>query len=256
VPAADLAGVGARYEGLDGAGLAALLDLPAVFPFARISSTMDEAHRLAAAGAAAGTLVIADAQTAGRGRGGRAWTSRGGSGLFFTLVERPNDPDALEVLSLRLGLRLAERLDRFATLPIALKWPNDLQLAGGKLAGILVEARWRDGRPDWVAIGIGINLVAPADLPAAAGLASGVGRLELLAEVAPAIRGAAAARGRLSDDELTRYAARDVAAGRLCEAPVPGRVRGISAGGELLVETAAGVVPCRAGSLVLTEERT
>ena len=68
--------------------------------------------RAAAEGAPAGTLVVADAQTAGRGRSGRTWTSERGAGVWLTLIERPRDVDALDVLSLRVGLALAPALDR------------------------------------------------------------------------------------------------------------------------------------------------
>lgn len=216
---------------------------------------MDEAHRLAAEGALAGCLVIADAQTAGRGRGGRRWASPPGYGLWLTLIERPDDPAGIEVLSLRLGVRLAERLEPFAGAPVGVKWPNDLIVDGRKLAGILVEARWRGGRPDWVALGVGVNVVAPDDIPTSAGLPDGVDRLEVLEELVPAMRAAAARRGALDADELARYAARDVAMGRPCDAPVRGRVRGVAADGALLVDTGADVVQCRGGSLVLAEER-
>jgi BirA family biotin operon repressor/biotin-[acetyl-CoA-carboxylase] ligase len=90
------------------------------------TSTLDVAHRLAADSAPAGTLVIANEQTSGRGRGGKEWQSPPGAGLWLTLVERPVDTSGLGVLSLRVGLAAAEALDRFATEPIRLKWPNDL----------------------------------------------------------------------------------------------------------------------------------
>jgi len=88
--------------------------------------------------------VIANEQTAGRGRGGKSWQSSPGAGLWLTLIERPADTSGLGVLSLRVGLAAAEALDRFAPEPIRLKWPNDLYIDRSKLAGILVEARWRE----------------------------------------------------------------------------------------------------------------
>jgi BirA family biotin operon repressor/biotin-[acetyl-CoA-carboxylase] ligase len=229
---------------------ASLLGLPGVAVFDEVESTMDVAHAMAADGAPAGTLVVAEWQRAGRGRGGRRWLAAPGAGILFTLVERPNDVRALEVMSLRAGLRAARALDRFASGPVSLKWPNDLYLHGAKLGGILVESRWRDGRPDWVAIGIGINRLAPRDMPEAAALGGATDRGAVLSEIVPAIRAAAAARGHLSDRELADYAMRDIAAGRPCTAPCAGRVAGISADGALLVVTAAGVERCRNGSLV------
>ncbi len=101
-------------------------------------------------------------------------------------------------MSLRLGLRAARALDRYAESPVRLKWPNDLYVADGKLAGILVEARWRANRIDWVAIGIGVNVRAPTDVENAASLEPGADRVDVLAELVPALRAAAQARGPLS----------------------------------------------------------
>src|SRR5690349_22611932 len=153
-----------------------------------VGSTLDVAHELAAAGAEAGTLIVANAQTAGRGRMGRTWRSEQGAGLWLTLIERPADATALEVLSLRVGLALAPALDAFTDAAVQLKWPNDLYLRGRKLAGILIEARWREGHPEWVAIGVGINLRPPAAEPRAVGLGARVSRDAVLAAVAPRLR--------------------------------------------------------------------
>jgi BirA family biotin operon repressor/biotin-[acetyl-CoA-carboxylase] ligase len=244
----------ARFDGLDAAALAGLLGIPGVILRDAVDSTMDLAHEAAAAGAPAGSLVLADAQRAGRGRNGRSWASHPGGGLWLTLIERPADPAALQVLSLRLGLRLAEVLDRYATARVGLKWPNDLYVDGGKLGGILVEARWREGRADWAAIGIGINVVAPSDVPAARGLAPAVRRLAVLADVVAAARAAASAAGALSADEVRRFSDRDIAAGRACREPTPGVVRGINAEGELLIASGSTVASFRGGSLILVED--
>ncbi len=238
------------YDDRTAPDMASLLGLPAVALYDEVDSTMDVAHALAGEGAPAGTLVVAEWQRVGRGRGGRRWHAAPGAGILFTLVERPNDAGALEVLSLRVGLHAARALDRFASGGVSLKWPNDLYRHGAKLGGILVESRWRDGRPDWVAIGIGINRLAPSDMTDVAALGSAVDRAEVLSEIVPAIRAAAAARGHLTDQELADYARRDIAAGRTCSTPREGRVAGISADGALLIVTAAGVERCRDGSLV------
>jgi BirA family biotin operon repressor/biotin-[acetyl-CoA-carboxylase] ligase len=241
----------ARYDGRDAVALARLLDVPRVVVFDSTASTMDDAHGLATLGAAAGSVVLTDRQTAGRGRSGRRWASESGQGIWMTVVERPNDPSAVDVLSLRLGLRAARALDRYAASPVRLKWPNDLFIGTGKLAGILVEARWRSGRIDWVAIGIGVNVREPADVANAAALRPGVDRVDVLAELVPAVRAAAAARGPLTPSELDDFAVRDIAVGRTCVDPAPGEVRGITSSGELLVETATGLRAFRDGSLTL-----
>jgi len=216
---------------------------------------MTVAHDLAAAGAPAGTLVLAEEQTAGRGREGRAWASERGTGVWMTLVERPIDPTALEVLSLRIGLRAARVLDRFASQRVSLKWPNDLYIASGKLGGVLIECRWRGKAVDWVAIGLGVNVTPPRDVPWAAALLAGTDRLELLGEIVPAVRAASTARGPLTGAELEGFAARDLARGRRCTAPAVGVVKGIDAGGALLVQVNGATEARRSGSLVLTEER-
>jgi len=225
-----------------------------ILAYEEVGSTLDVAHELAARGAEAGTLIVAETQTAGRGRLGRTWRSEKGAGLWLTLIERPEDASALEVLSLRVGLALAPVLDAYADSPIQLKWPNDLHVNGRKLAGILIEARWREGQPEWVAIGVGINLRPPASEPRAIGLRPGVDRDEILERVLPALRSAAERKGPLDDDELAAFAARDYARGRRCTEPAHGTVAGIDASGALLVEVASETIRIRAGSLVLEEE--
>jgi BirA family biotin operon repressor/biotin-[acetyl-CoA-carboxylase] ligase len=226
-----------------------------VVVYASVGSTLDVAHDLAAAGAPSGTLVLADMQTAGRGRGGKHWTSEPGAGISLTLVERKVDPEIVELLALRLGLAAAASIDPFTEHAISVKWPNDLYTAGRKLAGILVEARWRDAAPEWVAIGMGVNVVAPAGVPNAAGLRRGTARVEVLRVLIPALRSALARRGSLDPSERDVLARRDMSRGRAIERPGVGRVEGISELGELLVRNAQGTVDrYRAGSLVFMEE--
>jgi BirA family biotin operon repressor/biotin-[acetyl-CoA-carboxylase] ligase len=230
-----------------------MLELPRVELLESTTSTLDVAHRLAARGAPAGTLVIANEQTAGRGRGGKSWQSAPGAGLWLTLIERPSDSSGLGVLSLRVGLAAAEALDRFAPEPIRLKWPNDLYIDQGKLGGILVEARWREHAVEWVAIGLGVNVQAPTNVETAAGLEPGTDRLDVLGDLIPAVLAASRATGPLQADEMEEFDARDLARGRRCVEPAVGRVAGISPTGELLVALADSVVPFRSGSLVLED---
>ena len=241
-----------RLDGLRAVELAALLDVPRVELFATVTSTLDVANSIAAS-APAGTLVIADEQTAGRGRHGRAWTSARGAGLWLTLVERPEDPLALEVMSLRCGLYAAEALDALADASIGVKWPNDLYVGGRKLAGVLIETRWRGTSPEWVAIGFGLNVAAPP-IDTAVGLAPGTTRRDAIVRLVPALRRAALATGLLTPDELSRWSARDVARGRVVETPGAGRVDGISPRGELLVRGAEDTVTAhRSGTLTFAE---
>ena len=231
------------------------LSLPKVEVFDSVGSTLDVAHERAAAGAEAGTLILADAQTAGRGRQGRSWTSEPGAGIWLTLIERPKDRSSLEVLSLRVGLGIAQALEPLIGEPLRLKWPNDVYRGLGKLAGILVEARWRGSELDWVAIGVGLNVRVPPDQPRAAGLEStGVSRNDALYAILPALRSAARATGPLTEGEMEAFAERDLARGRRVTSPTEGLVQGINASGALVVSTADGVATVQAGSLVLKED--
>ena len=242
-----------HYDGKSGDELARQLELPRVVVYEEVGSTLDVAHALAADGAPAGTLVLADAQTAGRGRSGRAWTSERGAGVWLTLIERPQDTAALDVLSLRVGLALAPALEAYCEERVLLKWPNDLYLGRLKLGGILVEARWRDQSPEWVAIGVGINVRAPKDEARATGLRPGAARGDILAAVVPAIRRAAQQTGLLDETEVAAFAARDLARGQPCREPANGVVRGIDMRGSLLVDVGSETVAVRTGSLILTE---
>jgi BirA family biotin operon repressor/biotin-[acetyl-CoA-carboxylase] ligase len=123
-----------------------------------IDSTNRRARELAAAGAPHGTLVTAGVQTAGRGRQGRTWEAPAGSALLCSLIVRELDP----LLSLRAGLAVAD----VAGAGASVKWPNDVLLDGGKVAGVLVEGRPGDG---WAVVGIGVNAAAaPAGVGAVA----------------------------------------------------------------------------------------
>jgi len=232
-----------------------MLGLPRVELLESTTSTLDVAHRMAARGAPAGTLVIANEQTAGRGRGGKSWQSSPGDGLWLTLIERPADASGLGVLSLRVGLAAAEALDRFASEPIRLKWPNDLYVDEKKLGGILVEARWREQAVEYVAIGLGVNVQPPRNVESAAGLEPGTDRLEVLADLVPAVLAASRASGPLKADEMEEFDARDLARGRRCIEPAVGRVTGITPTGELLVALADSVAQFRSGSLVLEDPK-
>jgi BirA family transcriptional regulator, biotin operon repressor / biotin---[acetyl-CoA-carboxylase] ligase len=126
----------------------------------RIASTSDEAKRLVAEGAPAGTLVWARVQTAGRGRQGRGWVSPAGN-FYASLILRPPVPVAMAAqLSFVAALAVADACLALApAAAISLKWPNDVLLAGRKLAGLLLESQSQgDGMLDWLVLGIGINL--------------------------------------------------------------------------------------------------
>jgi len=175
--------------------------------------------------------------------------------VWCTVIERPHDPRALDVLSIRVGLLAAEALDEFANERVGVKWPNDLVTrSGGKHGGVLVEARWAGPAIQWVAVGIGINVVPPADVSFAAGLRHGVRRVDVLAAIVGAIRSASSTEGWLTPDEVRRYAARDTLRGRRVASPAVGTVSGIDSSGALLVETVRGSELHRAGTIRFAED--
>jgi len=138
-------------------------DIPGFYTLVRrdrVTSTNDVAKDLAANGAGEGTLVVAETQSAGRGRRGKPWSSPAGN-LYMSVIMRP---DCAPVTAVQLGFVAGVALwDAIADcddpgMPLKLKWPNDVLLDGRKVAGILMEsATTADGRLDWVVIGIGVN---------------------------------------------------------------------------------------------------
>ena len=243
----------ARYDGKSGNELARLLALPRVEVFQHVTSTLDVVHSLGEGGAPAGTLVLADEQTAGRGRMRRSWRSDAGAGIWLTLLERPSSDEALGVLALRIALALAPALESFATSRALLKWPNDVYVGGKKLAGVLVEARWRGPRLDWLALGVGVNVRVPEGFDVA-GLRPGSDRVSVLAAIVPALRAAASKPGLLDPEEVEQFAARDLAAGHRCVEPAEGIVSGIATDGALLVTGRDGQTSVYSGSLVLDSD--
>ncbi|MDR2553071.1 MAG: biotin--[acetyl-CoA-carboxylase] ligase family protein [Treponema sp.] len=133
-----------------------------------LGSTMDEARILAARGAEHGTVIAADYQTAGRGRGGRSWLMKAGENLSFTVILRYPGSGIPPCLTLRAGLALSLAVEDFAPAlrgKTAVKWPNDLMLMqsggpGRKAAGILAEASGGT-----VYLGMGINVAQTAFPP-------------------------------------------------------------------------------------------
>jgi len=203
------------------------------------SSTQDEARRLLEAGEASpGHVVVADEQTAGRGRFGRSWMSPSG-GLYATFLV----PHAAGI-ALLAGVAVARALERFGG-AVGLKWPNDVLVGGKKLAGILIEA---DG--DIALVGVGVNIdEAPAE-----------GATSLRRVGAPARRADLLLAlwdefhtGADAAEILIEYRARSVTVGRQVRvmgrdgASVVGHAVDVDADGRLVVETRAGVLRISSG---------
>ncbi|MCW3041054.1 MAG: biotin--[acetyl-CoA-carboxylase] ligase [Solirubrobacterales bacterium] len=202
-------------------------------------STNDHARTLAAAGAVHGTLVTADAQTAGRGRQGRVWSAPPGHALLLSVILR--DPPPL--LPLHAAVAVAQTAAELAPrAAVGIKWPNDVQLDGRKVAGILAEGRPQE---DWAVLGIGVNVALRVeDLPPELhGTAATLG-------LAPAQREAVLqtllghlehALALTSGDLLDAWRARDVLRGRAVSwTGGHGTAAGVDGAGRLVVELDGG----------------
>jgi BirA family biotin operon repressor/biotin-[acetyl-CoA-carboxylase] ligase len=130
---------------------------------ATVESTNDVAWEALAQGAPDGAVVVADAQTRGRGRGGRRWHAVPGRSLALSVVLHQGcERGQLGLLPLVTGLALAQALERLGARP-ALKWPNDLLLGGRKVAGILCESRFVPRGGEAAVIGVGVNVALRAE---------------------------------------------------------------------------------------------
>ena len=126
--------------------------------FSTIGSTNQYAKKIAEEGAASGTLVIADEQTAGKGRRGRSWVTPPGETIAFTLLLRPKlSPDRVSMVTLVMGLAVAKAVNTLYPLKAGIKWPNDVVINGKKLCGILTEMSAEVMHVNHIVIGVGIN---------------------------------------------------------------------------------------------------
>jgi BirA family biotin operon repressor/biotin-[acetyl-CoA-carboxylase] ligase len=229
---------------------------PRLYHFERVDSTMDLVHELAGQGAEAGTAVVAGEQQGGRGSRGRSWHSPPG-GLWLSVLFRPVLPGAVEVMSLRVGLAVAEALDGLVLRPVRLKWPNDLMLGERKVGGILCEARWQGDTLAWVTVGVGLNVrnAVPEELAqVATALAAERPTItvdEVVHPIVAALRRLDLGADRLMTEEIQRFGRRDWLSGRDIRAPIAGRAAGVRDDGALLVHSTGGEVSLRSGSVEL-----
>ncbi len=191
-------------------------------------------------------MVVADEQTGSRGSRGRTWLAPVG-GAWVSVVVRPESAEGVALLSLRVGLLVAETIGQWieaGSVAPHLKWPNDLMAGSGKMGGILCEAKWQGDHPSWVVVGIGVNVHNPVP----AGLDPPAVRLADLAPGAPAgpevalilgniVASVETARGTLTAAEHARFDARDWLRGRNVELgpDTRGRADGVSPDGRLRV---------------------
>lgn len=250
------------------AELAGRFDVDAL---ATCDSTSSELLRRAETGAPAGTVIVADCQTAGRGRRGREWLSAPASSLTFSVLWRfPGSMARLGGLSLAVGVALVRALEGLGAQGIGLKWPNDLLVATtegqAKVAGVLVELA-SDRRGCQAVIGIGLNLVRPAGelSQPVAGLAqaglSAVDRHLLLAAI---LRELADVLDHFAADGFAalrpQWQQRHVWQGQAvrilgeAEPPLVGTCLGVDEDGALLLDTAAGKQRIYSGDVSLRPE--
>ena len=231
--------------------------------YSTVPSTNDLAGALAARGAGEGCAVIAEAQTAGRGRHGRAWSSPPGAGLYISTILRP-PTHALSLLTIAAGVAVADAIQLATGLDSQLKWPNDVYAGDRKLAGVLAEAGSMDEGSDadgdgprlrYVVLGIGINIMPaahPLDVAARATsiegeLGRGIDRGLLLTECFASLSARyEELRGGRPDGVLGAWRARSAATlGRTVEWDAGGPRRGVADGigddGALLIRTDEGL---------------
>lgn len=126
--------------------------------FSSVTSTQDIVRAAANAGAAEGLAVAAGEQTAGRGRAGRVWWSPPAGGLYLSLLLRPELPgEHVPWLTMCMALGAADAVAAVCGLHPDIKWPNDLELGGRKMAGILAEGAFSGDRLDYAVVGLGLN---------------------------------------------------------------------------------------------------
>jgi BirA family biotin operon repressor/biotin-[acetyl-CoA-carboxylase] ligase len=240
--------------------------VPVLEIFPRTGSTNDRARRLAEAGAPAGTTVLADEQTAGRGRYGRRWSAPAGLALLLSVVLRPGPAPAggraPGTAPVRVALATARAIERTTGVRAGLKWPNDVIVPGaGKVAGILCEGTVGPGDGAFVVAGIGINTgQRAADFPddvrdhaTSLALVTGhpVERTALAGALLDALRPFdLEGLGRLEADDHADVIRRDVLAGRSLQVGEDaGTAAGIADDAALILRTAAGVLPVYHGSV-------
>jgi len=210
-------------------------------------------------------LLVAEHQTAGRGRAGRSWLSEPDHSLTFSLAWRFADGlRGLAGLPLAVGVALAETLDRLGQ-PVQLKWPNDVLKDGDKLAGILVETQVTPDGAAWTIVGIGVNLVMPDALEEKIGRSAAavpwLARMDRDELMAALLDGLADTLSLFARDGFAAFAARwnvlHAWQGRPVVLLDRGEVQheGLAAGvddtGRLLLDTAAGRVTIVAGDVSL-----
>lgn len=130
-----------------------------VYCYDEIPSTNEKAKELALNGAEEGTIVIADRQSAGKGRRGRVWSSEKGSGIYMSMILRPKiETEHIPGITLLGALAVADAIKKQCGADVSIKWPNDILVAKKKICGILTEMHIEEDGDCYVILGIGINV--------------------------------------------------------------------------------------------------
>ena len=226
--------------------------------FKELDSTNARAKQEADNGAAEGTLVVTDMQTAGRGRRGRSWNSPAGVNVYFTLILKPvYQPDKAAMVTLVMALAVAEGISLTCGMEAEIKWPNDVVVNGKKVCGILTEMNVEHGQIQYVAVGVGVNVglqeFPPEIADKAASLEAECGKPVSRAALAANILKAFEKYYESFLQELSLSCIRDKYNGRLVnrdrevrvldpQGEFQGIARGLNEFGELLVERDDGSV--------------
>jgi BirA family biotin operon repressor/biotin-[acetyl-CoA-carboxylase] ligase len=232
-------------------------------------SSNDDALAAAKAGAASGSVFLAEHQTRGRGRRGRTWLAEPGQSLLFSVLMRPaagGGGSGGAALTLAVGLGVRAALAPYSLQPLLVKWPNDILCGRRKLAGILCESQLSGSEPSAIVIGIGINVGAQSFPPELASEVTCVAELlgeggalrrealllELLAEVEQRVLqheldGIEPLLGEFRQHDALRDQPVSVSGQR----ELTGVARGVDAQGQLLLETDGVVLAIHAGTVRL-----
>lgn len=245
---------------------AALGDLPlgGLLFFESLGSTNDEALAWASQGASDLSMVIADEQTAGRGRLGRKWFTPAQSALAFSLILRPA-PDEIKYPARVTGLGALAFSDAISKLGLRaqIKWPNDVLLNGKKAAGILVESVWTGETLDTFVLGLGINVLVSSEPPAdqvlfpatsiERELGRAIERVEFLREILSAL---IAWRRKLGTDEFTRawesslaFRGEEIQLIKENDAPLRGELLGLESDGSLRLKANNKILTVQIGEI-------
>lgn len=264
-----------RWEGQTLDELKERWDRPNLHLFSQVDSTNEQARRLADEGAPAGTLVLADAQSKGKGVEGRRWHSPKGMGLYLSLVLRPDSLPNPKLVPLLAGLGIARAAEKLVPeAEVAIKWPNDLIVNDRKAGGVLSEASWDGNVVRHVVVGIGVNVhqeekdfppeLRPVAISLEAAAGESVSRLDLADLVLQHVEEHCSRLETSVDRVLLRqFDERDWLRDRRCAVrtspeaePLHGTAVGIAPDGALLFRPDKGALRRLSSGRVLIEELT